>query len=110
MKAVTITYTQINEYRSYITYALFAICAILASLYTFNIYKMVSYSVALQRVEVESLKLATAVQKLDTQYIELSNKVTPDLVRSYGMSEGKVANYISRTASLGVVSLSGYEL
>lgn len=108
-KIIATTYVRMNESRVYITYALLGICAILVSVYIFNIYSMISRSVALQHIEVESSKLATAVQKLDTKYIELSNMITLDLVRSRGMSEGKVASYISRTTSLGVVSLSGHE-
>jgi len=78
--------------------------------YVFNIYTVISRSVALQHVEASIAEVSETIQKLDSQYIGLSNRITPELVRARGMSEGKVASYISRTSSLGVVSLSGYEL
>jgi hypothetical protein len=109
-KILARTYTYTNEFRAYITYALLGACMLLALVYIANIYRVISHSVALQHIEVASNEVAGTVEELDTKYIELSNRITPDLVRSRGMSEGKVTSYISRSTSLGVVSMSGYEL
>ena len=109
-KIIAHTYSQTNELRAYVTYALFGMCALLMVAYIFNVYSVISHSVALQQAETDIAHVSESIQKLDTQYIGLSNRITPELVRARGMSEGKVASYISRTPSLGVVSLSGYEL
>jgi len=109
-KIIAHTYSQTNKFRAYITYALFGICALSMIAYVFNIYTVISHSVALQQTETNIAKVSETIQKLDTQYIGLSNRITPELVRAHGMSEGKVTSYISRNPSLGVVSLSGYEL
>ena len=109
-KIIARTYNHTNEFRAHITYALFGMCAVLMIAYVFNMYTFISHSVALQQAETDIAKVSETIVKLDTQYIGLSNRITPELVRARGMSEGKVASYISRTTSLGVVSLSGYEL
>ena len=109
-KIIARTYNHTNEFRAHITYALFGMCAVLMIAYVFNMYTVISHSVALQQAETNIAKVSETIVKLDTQYIGLSNRITPELVRARGMSEGKVASYISRTPSLGVVSLSGYEL
>jgi len=54
--------------------------------------------------------LAGTVQRLDSEYLELSSKVTPDNLKAYGFSQGQVSAYISRTSSLGSVALRGHEL
>ena len=109
-KIIARTDNHTNEFRAHITYALFGMCAVLMIAYVFNMYTVISHSVALQQAETDIAKVSETIVKLDTQYIGLSNRITPELVRARGMSEGKVASYISRTTSLGVVSLSGYEL
>jgi hypothetical protein len=104
------TYEHFSFSKTYATYALSGICLLFAMTYVFNMYRVISYSVALQNVEVNIVSVQNDVQELDTRYISLSNRITPDLVRSRGMKEGVVTNYISRNSSLGMVSLSGYGL
>ncbi|MEK7646495.1 MAG: hypothetical protein AAB381_02265 [Patescibacteria group bacterium] len=99
------TYEQSEGYRVYITYALASLCAFAIVMYMFNMYRVISYSVALQGTEADTVTVQKSVQELDMKYISLSNRITPDLVHARGMSEGTVTSYISRTPTLGMVSL-----
>lgn len=107
--AIAITYKFAHDYRRQITCVLVIACAAFAYIYAMNIYAVVSHTVALEKVEKQTASLAGAVEKLDSQYLELSSKVTPDNLKAYGFTQGKVSTYIPRTSSLGV-ALRGHEL
>lgn len=109
-KIIAQTYEYTHEYRAYMTYMFFGLSMMMVSFYVFSIYNVISTSVIVGQAETQLSELKADVQELDSKYIELSNRITPELVHARGMSEGTVTKYISRTASLGVVSLSGHEL
>ena len=109
-QTITHTFEHMHISRTTVTYLLSGVCLLFAVMYVFNMYRVISSSVALQNVEARTATVQSAVQDLDMKYISLSNRITPDLVHARGMSEGTVTSYISRTPSLGVVSLSGYGL
>lgn len=109
-RAIAHTYRIVHEYRRYITSALFAMCMFLIMSYAVNLYSLISHTIALQRINSEQMSLDSAVQALDTKYISVSRKITPDTLQEYGFKQGKVTAFISRTTSLGRVALAGHEL
>lgn len=106
-KTIARTYWKTNEYRAYITYALLGMSAILVFLYALNIYSVVSKSVAVREITGNIAAISADVQELDGRYLELSNSITPEMLKSHGMSQGTVSAYISRTPVLGRVALRG---
>ncbi len=108
-KAIAQTYSIAHDYRAHITATIFGLCAFMAMLYATNIYKTVSATVALEGTQTEIATLSSSVGKLDAQYLNISRSASPDNLKSYGLSEGKVSAYISSPASLGSVALSGHE-
>jgi hypothetical protein len=79
-------------------------------LYAVNIYKVISRTVALESVEKQIASLTTSVDGLDSQYLGLTSKISPDTLSDYGLSQGQVSVFISRTTSLGSVASRDHEL
>jgi hypothetical protein len=100
-KVITRTYSLTKEYQSLLIGTLFIGCIVSAVLYAFNIYSIVTKTVAVGKIEAQTASVEKTVQVLDTQYILLSNKITPEMAKSYGLHEGVVSAYIPRTTSLG---------
>lgn len=108
-KAIVHTYNMVTEHGLKLTYALLTVCAILMAVYVYNIFKVISNSVALEKVQKEMMALNSKVDSLDSQYLELSSAITPDNLNHYGLQQVKVSSYISRSASLGIAT-GGHEL
>lgn len=104
------TLATLHGYRRQITLALLATSIMLVATYAINLYRVISHTIALQRVTTQVAALDGAVNKLDGQYIALSHTITPDAVAARGFDQGKVSAFISRTASLGRIALVGHEL
>ncbi len=82
-------------------------------MYAINLYGVISDTVALQQIQRAASALSADVSALDTTYLHLSSKITPDTLHSYGLQEGEVSFFISRSpvaASGGRVAFSGNEL
>ncbi len=109
-QAITHTYTIVHDYRRQITQALFATCMVLALIYAINLYRVISHTIALQKITLQQAGLNSAIQTLDTQYLAISSKITPDTLKNYGFDQGKVSAFISRTGMLGSVAIVGHEL
>jgi hypothetical protein len=89
---------------------LIVICTILGIFYAINLYSIISNTVALQHIGKETRALTSEVEALDTQYLKLSSKITPDALKTYGLGTGEVSFFIPRTSSLGSVATAGHEL
>ncbi len=100
-KTITSIYGPIHEYRSNIVHTLLFGSLFLAVFYAFNIYSIVSHTVAIEKIESRVTTLQSSVQKLEAQYISLSNKITPEMINHFGLHESKVSAYIERTHVLG---------
>ncbi len=87
-----------------VTQVLLTGCLVMALLYAYNMYLVITRTVAAQNAEKQTTTLADSVQGLDTQYIALSNKINPDMAKDFGLHEGNVAVYISRTGSVGAAN------
>jgi hypothetical protein len=98
------------EFRLRAAQVLMAICAFLAIMYAANLYSIISDTVALKQIKNQTLALNVSVEELDTQYLALSSKITPDTLDTYGLETGEVSYFISRTGTLGRVALNGREL
>jgi hypothetical protein len=98
------------EFRMKMTQVLMAVCAFLAIMYAANLYSIISDTVALKHLQNQTLALTSSVEELDTEYLSLSSKITPDALNSFGLETGTVSYFISRTGTLGRVALNGREL
>jgi hypothetical protein len=103
-RAIARTFSFHNSYRVFIAYALLGSSIFLALLYSFNLYSIISDTVAVQHLRQQTALLSTAVEELDSEYLKLSSNITPDRLEAYGLSQGKVSLFIPRTSSLGRVS------
>jgi hypothetical protein len=102
-KIIAKTYSLADDNRAMITKTLLAGCLVMAFLYAFNMYSVITKTVAAQVIEKQMVTLASSVQKLDAHYITLSNKITREMASDYGLMQGQVSAYISRTKSVGSV-------
>ena len=109
-KAITQTYNIISDYRRHISTIILATCLVFVLIYAFNIYTLINQTVSLQKIESQIATIDKSVHKIDSQYIELSSALTPDVLAKYGMNEGQASKYIYRTVSLGQALASGHEL
>jgi hypothetical protein len=109
-KALAQTYNIANEHKKRLAYAMIFGCLFLVFIYAMNLYRVISRTVAIQDVNTQTVALAKSVDGLDSRYLELASQATPDKLSEYGMTQGEVTEYISRTASLGRVALGGHEL
>jgi len=85
-------------------------CAILIFFYAVNVYRVISHTVALQKVTTSLTSIGSAVGDLDAHYLALSSQVTPDSLSKYGLTQTQVSEFISRTSTLGTVATIGHEL
>ena len=106
-KIIANTYSSVNDNKIYVTSAILAACGILVMIYAFNVYKLVSRTVAIESIQTQINSESSSVNSLAVEYLSLSSELTPDTMKSFGMSEGTVSEYISKTASLGRVALGG---
>lgn len=98
-KAIAQTHNLAYEYGMRISLALMIVSIALALFYVINIYVIISRTVAMQKVDSEIKSTENVVKSLDAKYLELSNKIAPDNLGAYDMSQGKVSEYISRGSS-----------
>jgi hypothetical protein len=98
------------EFRLRAAQILLAGCVLIAVMYAANLYSIVSNTVALKQVKNDTLSLNVSVEELDTQYLALSSKITPDTLDSFGLEAGEVSYFISRTETLGRVAINDREL
>jgi hypothetical protein len=105
-KAIAQTYNTLHDNVKLINYVLLLACLLLVSLYVMNIFRVVSRTVSLQKVESKISLLSSSVNNLDSEYLALSGKITPDNLSDFGMTKGKVSEYITRSAGskLGFVN------
>ncbi|MGC9605781.1 MAG: hypothetical protein ABSF56_03490 [Minisyncoccia bacterium] len=101
------------EYRARMTLCFIVLAAAAVLFYAFNLYAVVSRTVALSRVQSETAAAGSAVASLDAEYLGLSSALTPDSLGAHGLVQGKVSAYIERpasTASIGPLASVGHEL
>jgi len=104
-KAIALTYTAAKDFRAEIAYVALAACVGMALVYGFNLYKVIDQTIALRTVQSQEVALQSSLSGLNTQYLDLSSKITPDSLRQYGFSQGQVAEYITRDSSENSVAL-----
>ena len=109
-KVITLTYNITHEYRRQITLTLLAMCTILIMTYALNLYRVISHTISLQRINAQTNALDATVQNLDSQYLSISSKITPDILGAHGFNQGQVSAFISQTKPLGRVAMAGHEL
>ncbi len=116
-KTISLSYSLAKEYRQYLSALLMAASMVMILIYTFNIYTIISHTVAMKRVQQQTVQIGTSVQELDGKYLEIAGNITPDILEAHGFAQAEVSEYISRPASISRVQpsqkgagLSGYEL
>ncbi|MFA6295313.1 MAG: hypothetical protein WC666_02725 [Candidatus Paceibacterota bacterium] len=97
-KAIAQTYNVVNEYKMRISLIFMAVSVIMMLFYITNVYSVISHTVTIQKINAEITAIEKVVENLDAQYLGLSSKITPDSLNIYGMSQGKVSEYISKTS------------
>lgn len=108
-KAITNTLHTANVYRLHISYFLMAVCAFLVFAYCINIYSVIAKSASANDVLKQAQALENSVKSLDAEYIKITSDMTASTLSAYGLSEGKVTAFITKTHSAGLVALGGYE-
>lgn len=116
-KAIAKTYNAVHEYRTKISITLIAVSVVMAVIYITNVYAVITRTVVIQNINAEIKTTESVVERLDAEYLGISSKINPDNLDVYGMSQGKVSEYISRGSSpalgraqnLSRVAMSGYE-
>ncbi len=109
-RAIAHTFSFHKEYKTIISYGLLGACALLGMIYSINLFSMISNTIAVKNLRSESNQIARSLEELDGQYLAISSNITPDKLSRYGLEQGKVSLFITKTASLGRVALSGHEL
>ncbi|MDE1975103.1 MAG: hypothetical protein KGI49_01160 [Patescibacteria group bacterium] len=112
-RAIAQTYELANDNRAKITIGIMAVCVLMAAFYMFNLYGVISKTIAVGKADSLLSSGSASVNALDSQYLSLVGSVTPDALASYGLETGHVAAYIDRsapTASLGNLAKAGHEL
>lgn len=107
-KSLIQTYTFAHEYRRTITSALIMACIVCVLFYMINLYRVVSQTVALQKIASDSKSLNVSVQALDAQYLGISKGIDSDTIRAYGYNQARVSVFIPRISS-GRVAVVGHE-
>lgn len=95
-KAITQTYTIVNQNAKYISYAFLAGCLIMVSVYVFSLFSVISNTVAIQKIQSKMATLSTNVDELDSEYLNLTGNISPDILSKYGLKTGVVTKYISK--------------
>ncbi|MEI7462881.1 MAG: hypothetical protein WCK03_00625 [Candidatus Taylorbacteria bacterium] len=109
-KTIVNTINVTNQYRTHLAYTLIGCCMLMIAFYIFNVYRIISSTIALQNVQSQTAILESGVQNLDSKYLELLNQITPDTLVSHGFTPGKVSTYISRNPSIGSIASVVHEL
>lgn len=102
-KTIVKTYGVINDYIRLICQAFLIGCLFLIAIYSFHLFSLISKTVAMEKIESEFSSLSGSIDSLDEQFLALSGKITPDNISQYGLSKGKVSQYISRSTKIGVL-------
>lgn len=109
-RAIAQTYSVASDYMVQITATILGLCAFMALLYGVNIYRTISATIDLQKAETQVASLSSVVGALDSKYMNISRSTTPDSLKTYGLTQGKVSAFISSPASLSRVASSGHGL
>jgi hypothetical protein len=109
-KAITQTYSTLHNHSVLITHALFGGCLLAAAWYGINVYSAISRTIFTERVSAQTDAIGNSINQLDSEYIKLTSSASLSALAAYGMAPSTVTAYISHTASLGSVALSGHEL
>jgi hypothetical protein len=89
---------------------LIVVSAVLAYFYATSMYSVISNMVAIEKLQSKTAALSASVSDLDSKYLALSSRLTPDALKSYGLTSGSVSEFVSRTSSLGSAKAEGHEL
>lgn len=96
-KQIAQTYDIVYENRMGVARVLMVACLALTLFYAFNLYRVISRTVALEKINSDISTVNNSVTTLDAKYLELSSAITPDTVKQYGFSQAKVSMYVTKT-------------
>jgi len=109
-KTIANIYNITSNYRTVFTYMLLFGCFLMVLIYALNVYRVITTTVSVQKIENETALLHGSVEKLDSKYLELSSRITPDTLSAHGFVPGNVSAYISRNVSVSRLTIGGHEL
>jgi len=107
-KAIAKTYDSIHDNIKLINCVFVVGCLLLVLLYVFSIFSVISKTVALQKIESQISILSDDVNSLDSVYLSLAGKITPDNLSDFGMTKGQVSEYITRSVSYRLSLLNNF--
>ncbi|MDE2040857.1 MAG: hypothetical protein KGI59_00500 [Patescibacteria group bacterium] len=109
-RALERTYDLAQEYRMQMACLMLGACALIIFIYAWNVYSVISHTVAIEKMQKNIAALSAQVDAVDQAFLQLSSKASPDALAAHGLSEGQVTAYISPTTSLGALSMRSHEL
>lgn len=101
-KAILQTYDSINNNIRIINSVFIVGCFLLAGLYIASVFSVISKTVTLQKIESKISVLSGDVNNLDSEYLSIAGKITPDNLLDYGMTKGQVNEYITRSVEVKI--------
>lgn len=106
-KIIAKTYDLADDNRQRIVCGLLVTCVAALVFYGFNLYATISRTVALEKISAQTKVVEDSIRTLDAEYIALSSRITPDVVKEYGLKEVSISAFIDRTTTLGLTTLQG---
>jgi len=100
-RTIVNTASYIQDHMVKLTLAVIGMCVIVALFYVMNLHTLISRTLAIKQIENKIILVSSALSKLDSEYFALSNAITPDSMKQYGLSQGQISLYITRNQSLG---------
>lgn len=99
-----------NENLKIINISLFFGCLLLIGLYAISVFSVVSKTVVLQKIESKISVLSGDINDLDSEYLSISGNISQDDLSNFGMTKGRVSEYISRSngVAVGITSDSNH--
>jgi hypothetical protein len=89
------------------TGAILILCAFLGLSYGLNLFKTISATVSLQKLDKQIASVSSTIGKLDSEYLQLSRQAAPEAMSKYGLSQGTVSVFISPSSASGRVAMAG---
>lgn len=112
-RSIVNTAGHVNDHRAILTAALLFGSVLCAAFYAFNLYTLISHTVALRQIDSQMVAIGSELSSLDSEYLKLASAITPDAVTAHGLMPAQVSVYITRpqpTASIGNLAQGGHEL
>jgi hypothetical protein len=100
-KVIGKAYNLSYEYKKYIFWTLALVVCLFIFSYCLNVYHIITNSAQITKNEAQIAKLMNDIRALDQKYLTVVQNMTEKDLSKYEMSQGKVAQYITKKVELG---------